>query len=103
MTGEEARAAYLEWAANERGMSPQALEVQSQEVAYLLAHLMMNHGRMPDATAIAAIPAEDLDAFLASRTEENEKEVVTRRRANIVRGFQRFCAKWRAEHRAGVR
>lgn len=103
MTGEEARAAYLEWAANERGFAPAMVEIQGQEVAHLLAYLMMNHGRMPDALAIAALSAEDLDAFLAARAEENEKEPVARRRATAVRAFQRFCAKWRAEQRAGAR
>jgi integrase/recombinase XerC len=95
MTAEEARAAWLEWLATERGAAPIAIELWGRDVTELMVFVMMSQGRMPDENALAELSPETVDAFLASRDEGGADE--RKRRAAAVRGFQRFLLRRLAE------
>jgi site-specific recombinase XerC len=90
MTGEEARTAYLDWLARDRGASPAVVEASDRAVAELMVYVMMSQGRMPDEKALAALSRETLDAFLASRADGGLDEASRERLASAVLRFQRF-------------
>jgi integrase/recombinase XerC len=97
MTGEEARAAWLDWLATERRASPHTLDAYGRDVADLLAFLTAHLGRRPDAQALAALPLGDVRAFLAARAAQGAGNSTRARQLAAVRGFLRFLARRRGE------
>jgi integrase/recombinase XerC len=95
MSGEEARAAWLEWLAAERGAAPAIVEAYGRDIAELMVFLMMSQGRMPDEKALAELSRETVAAFIASRAETDE--AAKARYAASVRGFQRFLLRRQAK------
>jgi integrase/recombinase XerC len=93
MTGEEARAAFLDWLALERRASPHTIEAYGQDLTELLGFLSGHLGGMPDLAALAGLAPADLRAFLADRARQGDSNATRARRLAAVRGFLRFLAR----------
>jgi integrase/recombinase XerC len=93
MTGEEARAAFLDWLAAERRASPHTLEAYGRDVAEFLGFLARHLGQPPTAEELLALPLADLRAFLAARAAAGAGNSTRARQLAAVRSFLRFLAR----------
>jgi integrase/recombinase XerC len=93
MTGDSARAEFLAWLATERRASPHTLEAYGRDVAEFLGFLTQHQGAEPDLTALGALTASDLRAFLALRARDGAGNATRARQLAAIRSFLRFLAR----------
>ncbi|MCX8134888.1 MAG: tyrosine recombinase XerC [Roseococcus sp.] len=93
MSGEEARAAFLDWLAAERRAAPHTVEAYGRDVAEFLGFLARHLGHPPGAAELLTLPLADLRAFLAARAAAGAGNSTRARQLAAVRGFLRFLAR----------
>jgi len=93
MTGEQARAAWLAWLAQERRASPNTLEAYGRDAAEFLGFLTRHLGGEPDLAALGALRPADLRGFLAERAAAGDSNATRARRLAAIRGFLRFLTR----------
>lgn len=93
MTGDQARAAWLAWLAQERRASAHTLEAYGHDAAEFLGFLTRHLGGEPDLAALGALRPADLRAFLAARAAEGDSNATRARRLAAIRGFLRFLTR----------
>lgn len=93
MTGEQARAAWLDWLARERRASAHTIEAYGADVALFLGFLTHHLGGEPDLAALGALRTADLRAFLAARAAEGDSGATRARRLAAIRGFLRHLTR----------
>jgi integrase/recombinase XerC len=93
MTGERARAAWLDWLARERRASAHTIEAYGADVALFLGFLTHHLGAEPDLAALGALRTADLRAFLAVRAAEGDSNATRARRLAAIRGFLRHLTR----------
>lgn len=93
MTGEQARAAWLDWLARERRASAHTIEAYGADAALFLGFLTHHLGGEPDLAALGALRTADLRAFLAARAAEGDSGATRARRLAAVRGFLRHLTR----------
>jgi integrase/recombinase XerC len=98
MTGDAARAAFLDWLHGERRASPLTVRAYDRDVAAFLGFLTRHLGVEPDLAALAGLTVVDLRAWLAAEAEGGASNVTRARHLSAVRSFFRYLAR-----RHGVR
>lgn len=93
MTGEQARAAWLDWLARERRASAHTIEAYGADTAMFLGFLTHHLGGVPDLAALGALRPADLRAFLAARAAEGDSGATRARRLAAIRGFLRHLTR----------
>ncbi len=93
MTGEAARAAFLEWLAKERRAAANTVEAYGRDLSDLLAFLASHLDGPPDLQALLALRAADLRGFLAARANDGAGVATRARQLAAVRSFLRWLAK----------
>jgi integrase/recombinase XerC len=93
MTGEQARAAWLDWLARERRASAHTIEAYGADAALFLGFLTHHLGGEPDLPALGALRPADLRAFLAARAAEGDSGATRARRLAAIRGFLRHLTR----------
>jgi integrase/recombinase XerC len=93
MTGEEARAAFLEYLARERRASPHTVEAYGADLAGFLGFLTRHLGGEPDLAALAGLRQADLRAWLAAEASDGASNATRSRRLSAVRSYYRFLAR----------
>jgi integrase/recombinase XerC len=91
-SGREALAAFLDWLAHERRASPRTCQAYEAGVRSYLSFLERHFGEAVDLTALGAVSAADLRAFLAFR-RSGEHPLSARslsQALSAVRAFHRF-------------
>jgi integrase/recombinase XerC len=93
MTGDMARVAFLTWLEQERHAAANTVEAYGHAVGGFLGFLTTHLGGEPDLTALAALRAADIRAWLAALA--NEKLVASSRAQHLsaVRGFFRYLGR----------
>jgi integrase/recombinase XerC len=86
----QAVAAWLEWLAHQRRLSPHTLAAYRTDIAGFLGFLAEHLGGPPDLAALAELKAADFRAWLARRHGERLARTSTARALSVVRGFFRF-------------
>jgi integrase/recombinase XerC len=102
VSGEEARAAFLEWLGRERRAAPLTVEAYGADIAGFLGFLTNHLGGEPDAGALAALRQADFRAWLASEASEGAGNATRARRLSAVRTFFRFLARRHGVENAAV-
>ena len=90
MTGEQARAAFLDWLGGERRASPLTVEAYAADIAAFLRFLTPHLGGEPDAVALAGLRPADIRAWLAAQTAEGQGNATRARHLSAVRSFFRY-------------
>jgi len=90
MTGEEARAAFLEWMGGERRASPLTVEAYAADTAAFLGFLTQHLGGEPDMAALAGLSQADIRAWLASQAADGQGNATRARHLSAVRSFFRY-------------
>ena len=103
MTGEQARAAWLAWLANERRAAALTVRAYGADVAGFLGFLSAHLGEEPDLTALAALRVADFRAWLASRHASGIANASRARELAAVRGFFRYLARRQGTENAALR
>lgn len=93
MTGDDARAAWLDWLARERRASANTLEAYGRDAAEFLGFLTRHLGGEPDIAALGTLRAADLRGFLAERANEGDSNATRARRLAAIRGFLRYLTR----------
>lgn len=93
MTGEQARASWLEWLGRERRAAANTLEAYGHDVAGFLGFLTHHLGGEPDLAALGALRPADLRAFLAECANRGDSTATRARRLAAVRGFLRYLTR----------
>jgi integrase/recombinase XerC len=93
VTGEAARAAWLDWLARERRASAHTLEAYGHDAAAFLSFLTRHLGGEVDQAALGALRPADLRAFLADRAMQGDGTATRARRLAAVRGFLRYLTR----------
>lgn len=94
--------AHLVALATERRYAPNTIEAYGRDIRQFLAFLAEHLGAPPDASAIAALPARDLRAFLAARRRDGAVDATLTRKLAAVRGFARRLARETGIEMSGV-
>jgi len=90
VTGEQARAAFLDWLGGERRASPLTVEAYAADIAAFLRFLTPHLGGEPDAVALAGLRPADIRAWLAAQTAEGQGNATRARHLSAVRSFFRY-------------
>lgn len=93
MTGDQARAAWLDWLARERRASANTLEAYGHDAAEFLGFLTRHLGGEPDLAALGALRPADLRGFLAERATAGDSAATRARRLAAIRGFLRYLTR----------
>lgn len=93
MTGDQARAAWLDWLARERRASANTLEAYGHDAAGFLGFLTRHLGGEPDLAALGALRPADLRGFLAERATAGDSTATRARRLAAIRGFLRYLTR----------
>ena len=99
MTGEEARAAFLNWLGSERRAAPLTVEAYGADLAGFLGFLTQHLGGEPDLAALGALRQADFRAWLAAEAAAGAGNATRARRLSAVRTFFRFLAR---RHGVGI-
>ena len=93
MTAEAARTAFLDWMRQERHAAANTVEAYGHALAGFLGFLTRHLGGEPDLTALAALRAADIRAWLAALA--NDKLVAASRAQHLsaLRGFFRYLTR----------
>jgi integrase/recombinase XerC len=93
LTGEAARAAFLDWLEREGHAAPNTVEAYGHALAGFLGFLTNHLGGEPDLAALAGLRAADIRAWLAALA--NDKLVASSRAQHLsaLRGFVRFLSR----------
>lgn len=103
MTGEEARAAFLGWLADERRASPLTVEAYGTDLADFLGFLTGHMGGEPDLPALIALRQGDIRAWLATLAGRGAVNATRARHLSAVRSFFRYLAKRHGADNPAVR
>lgn len=98
MTGEAARAAFLDWLRQERRAASLTVEAYGRDLSRFLGFLVQHLGNEPDLPALATLTAADFRAWLATEAAEGKVNATRARSLSAVRSFFRYLAR-----RHGVR
>jgi len=90
VTGEQARAAFLDWLAGERRASPLTVEAYAADIAAFLGFLTQHLGGEPDTAALAGLRPADIRAWLAAQAAEGQGNAARARHLSAVRTFFRY-------------
>jgi integrase/recombinase XerC len=100
---EAARQEFLAWLAVERRSSPLTIEAYGADLAAFLGFLTRHLGTEPELTALAALRAADIRAWLAEQAGEGKGNATRARHLSAVRSFFRFLARRHGVSNAQVR
>jgi integrase/recombinase XerC len=103
MTGEAARAGFLNWMEQERHAAANTVEAYGHALAGFLGFLTRHLGGEPDLAALAGLRAADIRAWLAALS--NEKLVASSRAQHLsaLRSFFRYLSRRHGVEIAAVR
>ena len=93
MTGDQARAAFLDWLANEKRASPLTVEAYGADIAGFLGFLTGHLGGEPDLAALATLRQADVRAWLARLAGDGLTNASRARHLAAVRSFFRYLAR----------
>jgi integrase/recombinase XerC len=93
MTGEEARARFLDWLHREKRAADHTVLAYGRDTADFLGFLTKHLGEEPDLQALAALRPADFRAFLAARAGEGAGNATRARQLAAVRQFLRYLAR----------
>lgn len=88
-----ARAAYLDWLAQERRASEHTVEAYGHALAGFLGFLTRHLGGEPDLAALAGLRPADVRAWLAHLAQDGLAATSRAQHLSAVRGFARFLAR----------
>ena len=93
MSGEEARAGFLEWLTRERRAAPLTVEAYGTDIAGFLGFLTQHLGGEPDVAALASLRQADVRAWLAAEAAAGAGNATRARHLSAVRSFFRYLAR----------
>jgi integrase/recombinase XerC len=93
MLAEAARAAFLDWLAQEQRASPLTVEAYAADIAGFLGFLTQHLGGEPDLAALSALRPADFRAWLAAEAAGGAANVTRARHLAAVRTFFRWLAR----------
>jgi integrase/recombinase XerC len=93
VTGEEARAAFLNWLSRERRAAKLTVEAYGRDIAGFLGFLTVHLGGEPDLVALAGLRQADLRAWLAAEAGDGAGNATRARHLAAARSFFRFLTR----------
>jgi integrase/recombinase XerC len=93
VTGEEARAAFLNWLSGERRAAKLTVEAYGRDIAGFLGFLTVHLGGEPDLIALAGLRQADLRAWLAAEAGDGAGNATRARHLAAARSFFRFLTR----------
>jgi integrase/recombinase XerC len=103
MTGDAARAAFLDWMRQERHAAANTVEAYGHALAGFLGFLTVHLGGEPDLAALAGLRAADIRAWLAALANANLVASSRAQHLSAVRGFFRYLTRRRGVESTAVR
>ncbi len=95
-------AAWDEWLASERRVSPHTRAAYGRDLVQFLAFLVRHRGGLPGLAALAGLKPADFRAALADRAASGGKPSSAARFMSVVRGFFRFLDRRGFAHNAAL-
>jgi integrase/recombinase XerC len=93
VTGDEARAAFLDWLSRERRAAKLTVEAYGRDIAGFLGFLTLHLGGEPDLIALAGLRQADLRAWLAAEAGDGAGNATRARHLAAARSFFRFLTR----------
>jgi integrase/recombinase XerC len=103
MTGDEARALFLDWLGAERRASPHTLEAYGADLAGFLGFLTNHLGGEPDLASLRGLRTADFRAWLAALASHGAGNATRARHLATIRTFFRWLARRHGIDNAAVR
>jgi integrase/recombinase XerC len=93
MSGEAARAAYLDWLRQERRAAVNTVEAYGHALAGFLGFLTRHLGQEPDLAGLAGLRGADVRGWLATLAQDGLAATSRAQHLSALRGFARFLVR----------